>query len=167
MTYPIFEGNGTVAPRRPTLADFGGREFESVLPYLPNDRRRVPLHGYLQAAMAVDRACHSIPLLSIDFQAAVYPGAGTLLFVNSVVDGLTTSTVVLARYTAGNYRITWPAGSLPVRNHRTEGKQLGPTMSKACRVSQTTNQCIVSCYTATGDWADSPDYRFNVTIWGE
>lgn len=171
MTYPIFEGDKTaspvIAPRRPTLDDFGGREFEQALKYLPNDRRRIPLHGYMQTAMAVDRVCRLIPLLSVDFQCAAYPSPGTILYVNSVVDALTTTTVTISRYASGRYTIAWPSGSLPSLTQKAKGKPLGTPLSLACRAYQTGNQCLVWCYTETGDFADSTSYNFNVTFWGE
>lgn len=172
MTYPIFEGDKSsspvIAPRRPTLADFGGHEFEAALKFAPNDRRRPPLHGYMQLAMAMDRVCRSIPLLSIDFQTDVFPAVGTILFVNSVIDSLTTSTVTLTRPSSNTHILTWPLGSLPSKTHNAEGRHVGYLHpSKACRVTQSANQCTVSCYTETGGFANSTDYIFNISIWGE
>lgn len=167
MTHPIFERNGTTPPRRPTLADFGGREFESVLRYLPNDKRRVPLNGYLQAAMAIDRVCRSIPLLSVDFQTAAYPGTGTILFVNSVVDGLTSSTITLTQAATGRFRIAWPAGTLPAKVHLTDSSHIGSLHpSFGCFVEHNLNNCLVYCYTFDGEFVNSADYKFNITLWG-
>jgi hypothetical protein len=171
MTYCVFEGDKTsspvIAPRRPTLDDFGGRTIAEVLKCYQNDRRRLPLLGYLQAAMAIDRVCRSLPLLSVDFQTAAYPGA-TLLFVNSIVDGLTTSTVTISRISNGTYRIAWPAGSLPASVHAPEMRHVGSLFSsKQGYVQQTANQCDVTCFDSAGNFPQTNEYKFNVTIWGE
>jgi hypothetical protein len=118
----VFDGDpdNNVQPRRPTVDDLGGAEFEDdpvaipVPPYelgaaAENQQERV-LAGLAQTAFML--------VVSVEFSA----GAPVLAGFSTTSTRLTTESFTLTDNAAGDTLIEWPAGTLPPRT-------VGPVLS--------------------------------------
>lgn len=116
--YYVFDGDpdNNVPPRRPTVDDLGGAQFEDdpVMPPVPphekgaraeNQQERV-LAGVCQTAFAL--------CVSVEFAA----GDPVLVGYATVGNRLQTEDITLTDDGDGNTIVSWPAGMLPERTTR-------------------------------------------------
>lgn len=165
--YCVLDGDAGANPaRHPTIEDLGGSIFEQPIDYPPHDTRRLPLRGYVQAGLILERMCRVVPWLRADIQVAPSPGVCTKLYVSSLSEGITTSTLVVTRPAFHLHTLTWPATAMPTANVRATITPVGTSYSHGATTSSlTANAITVVLFDSAGGYADTTAYRFKIEIW--
>lgn len=110
-----FDGNpntspATTTPYRPGTADFNGAALVDDPVYVPDPSTMPTAELFNTIAFLAISACKMIPSGFISVNAGATP---TVAFWGTAANNITSNPFTVTRTAAGNYSITWTAGTFP------------------------------------------------------
>lgn len=112
--YPVFDGDGTHAPKRPVAStDLGGLYKSDVLGYEPDPESQVTAADVKQWMMCIEAMGRMIPLLRVTCHVETGMGTAVPLFASCVNSTVTTAEISITEVSPGVYRVSWLSGRIP------------------------------------------------------
>lgn len=113
-TYPVFDGDGTHAPKRPVAStDLGGLYKANAIGYEPDPETQVTAEDCKQWMMCIEALGRMVPLLRVTCHVETGMGTAVPLFASCVNSTVTTAEISITEVSAGRYRVSWLAGRIP------------------------------------------------------
>ena len=135
-TYPVFDGDGTHAPKRPVAStDLGGLYKANAIGFEPDPETQVTAEDCKQWMMCIEALGRMTPILQFSIGVATGMGASVPSYLSSVNSTLLTSAVTVVETATGRYTATWASGIIPpvgciptISTYRSGGNVLVPSI---------------------------------------